>query len=169
MDLKLPPHVLQVSYEPDGHIFVAHEGNLRRRAVTSCRDALNGYQKGCCFYCSRACLIGEIDVDHFLPRALQTRGVAANLDGVWNLVLACVDCNRGVDGKFIGVPALQFLGRLHRRNEFFIGSHHPLCETLQAQSGETEGERRVFLNARWREARDLLPLWVPPQREEPQL
>jgi len=34
---------------------------------------------------------------------------------------------------------------LHRRNEYLIGSHHPLREALMTQIGRTEPDRRSFL------------------------
>lgn len=48
--------------------------SLRRKSITSCRDALNGYQKGSCFYCFApiSITLGDAllaDVDHFLPHA----------------------------------------------------------------------------------------------------
>lgn len=52
-----------------------------------------------------------------------------NLNGVWNLVLACPNCNRGANGKFAKVPSIKYLERLHKRNEFLISSHHPLRES----------------------------------------
>ena len=57
------------------------------------------------------------------------------INGVANLVLACTDCNRGVNGKFAHLPALPLLQRLHERNEYLITSHHPLRETLLVQTG----------------------------------
>ena len=66
---------------------------MRRRAITGSREALNGYQKGRCFYCGRDIEAGQADVDHFLPHAMLPFGVAANIDGIWNLVLACANCN----------------------------------------------------------------------------
>ena len=68
-----------------------------------------------------------------------------NLDGVWNLVLACQHCNRGTAGKFEQIPTLELLERLHARNNFFIDSHHPLRETLMAQTGKKEKDRISFL------------------------
>ena len=58
------------------------------------------------------------DVDHFFPHTLQPHMQDVNLDGVWNLVLACPDCNRGLEGKWAQVPAARYLERLHKRNEF---------------------------------------------------
>jgi hypothetical protein len=112
-----------------------------RVAVTSSRAALNGYQKGHCFYCFGAVQIeGGVDVDHFFPWSLRNIiGVLA--DGVWNLVLACPRCNPGPQGKFDLVPERLLLQRLHQRNEFLIGSHHPLRETLIAQTGVAVADR----------------------------
>ena len=122
----------------------------RRRSVTSSRSALNGYQKGRCFYChAELQLLGErmnTDVDHFFPHRLKQAGLGVNLDGVWNLVLACPSCNRGPKGKFDRIPSLQLLERLHQRNEYLIGSHHPLRETLMQQTGAQLAQRVGFLN-----------------------
>jgi hypothetical protein len=94
----------------------------RRVPITSCRDSLNGYQKGRCFYCYSSISVDDkcenlADVDHFFPWTLKNQ--LSNLNGVWNLVLACKDCNRGISGKFAQVPSIQLLERLHKRNEYF--------------------------------------------------
>lgn len=68
-----------------------------------------------------------------------------NLNGVWNLVLACPTCNRGRNAKFASIPATKYLERLHKRNEYLINSHHPLRETLLMQTGMTEEQRVHFL------------------------
>jgi len=124
----------------------------RRVPVTSARDALNGYQKGQCFYCYRdiSTIQGHpalADVDHLIPHALQRRQVVTGLDGVWNLVLACKDCNRGPGGKFDSMPNLNYLDRLAQRNDFLISSHHPLRETLMLQTGQTPAARTTFLQS----------------------
>jgi len=139
----------------------------RRRTVTSCRAALNGYQKGRCFYCFRevtieAGSIGLADVDHFIPHSLKRQHSQLTLDGVWNLVLACTECNRGRAGKSAQVPKLPLLERLHQRNEYLIGSHHPLRETLIQQTGRTTPERQQFLQNAWNSAKTvLLHEWMP--------
>jgi len=108
------------------------------------------------------------EVDHFLPHRLKGRGVADPIDGVWNLVLACRDCNRGAAGKSDLVPELPYLERLHRRNKFLIDSHHPLRETLMAQTGPGEHERRAFLAEAYRGAAELLiQRWKPRHEHEP--
>ncbi len=87
------------------------------------------------------------DVDHLFPRILQQLGFATNLDQVWNLVLACRACNRGASGKFDRPPAIRYVERLERRNEYLIVSHHPLRETLINETGLTSNDRRDFLRA----------------------
>ena len=121
----------------------------KRRPITAVRPALNGYQKGHCFYCfTPISIVGSdlsSDVDHFLPHTLMSRGLPFNLDSPWNLVLACSTCNRGAGGKFATLPHDRYLERLHHRNEFLIGSNHPLRETLMITTGNTEPARRAFL------------------------
>lgn len=121
-----------------------------RKAITSARPALNGYQKGSCFYCYAPIVIiaGDpalADIDHLFPLALETRGLTTNLNGVWNLVLACQTCNRGTNGKFDGTPHPDYVSRLNTRNEYLIGSSHPLRETLIKQTGKTAAARWIFL------------------------
>lgn len=139
--------------------------NTRRVAISSCRDSLNGYQKGRCFYCYASISLESgdenlADVDHFIPWA--ARGEVANINGVWNLVLACKSCNRGEKGKFMRVPSAKLLRRLRDRNEYFITSHLPLRETLIRQTGNTTARRDDFLAKIWNTARiTLLHEWEP--------
>jgi 5-methylcytosine-specific restriction endonuclease McrA len=159
-ELQLPARML-LQYNPTTEMLVTVSRSPRRTDVTACRDALNGYQKGKCFYCfediaidRRSVRLG--DVDHFVPWVLMPQLPGANVDGVWNLVLACRDCNRGVDGKSSRLPVKELLERLHTRNEFYIASHHPLRETLIAQTGATLQERISFLSTIYREAQCAL-------------
>jgi 5-methylcytosine-specific restriction endonuclease McrA len=139
------------------HSLIEHDRNteqltVRRREgrtnVTSARAALNGYQKGRCFYCFApiTTYAGDelADVDHFFPWSIR-RHLPGNVNGVWNLVLACPRCNRGEAGKHDLVPTRLLLERLHRRNEFLISSHHPLRETLMLQTGVDVRVRISFL------------------------
>ncbi len=125
----------------------------KRRPITEVRPALNGYQKGYCFYCFVPIVVtGGVgdersDVDHFLPHSLMARGMPVDLDQVWNLVLACQRCNRGEGGKFAEVPDTKYLPRLRRRNEYLIASHHPLRETLIAATGTNQRERNHHLSS----------------------
>ena len=190
-----------LSYDEETQQIMRND-NLRRRSVTSARGALNGYQKGHCFYCFDSIVVGKpkeeeglkpelvfsdepsqieyafvslddesdkepCDVDHFFPRVLSKEMHGINLDGVSNLVLSCKDCNRGVDGKFARIPEKKYLDRLYRRNEYLIISHHPLRDSLVAQTGGDSRERWHFLNEVDKRAVELLPgaRWSIEQRE----
>ena len=85
------------------------------------------------------------DVDHFFPHMLKQCDNNKPIDGVANLVLACRECNRGENGKFEKIPTPDLLERLFNRNEYLITSHHPLRETLIAQTGLTTANRQNFL------------------------
>ncbi|WP_291432027.1 HNH endonuclease [Deinococcus sp.] len=118
-----------------------------RVPLTPLRPALSGYQKGHCFYCyapidttsGAAC-----HVDHVFPWVLGYRLQNTDLNAVWNLVLACTDCNSGKGGK---LPAQRFVERLHRRNSYLIDSHHPLRAALIQDTGATPKARWAFLTS----------------------
>lgn len=173
--LDLPRHVLSVEYDPDGDFLIVQDRRLERRPITACRDALNGYQKGKCFYCFRDISIERFadnlaDVDHFFPHTLKPHGFGDSIDKVWNLVLACRVCNRGERGKFDRLPDSRLLGRLHQRNSFLIDSHHPLRNTLMTQTGQSEPERRRFLKESYKRATEILvQTWHPKDEDEPTL
>lgn len=148
-ELNLPKHLIQIDYKEETGEFFA-DNKLRRVPVTSARPSLNGYQKGRCFYCFRDVSIDQnhqdfADVDHFFPHDLRQCDATKPINGVANLVLACADCNRGSNGKFAKLPAIPFLERLYNRNEYLITSHHPLRETLIAQTGNSTEKRQQFL------------------------
>ena len=170
-ELGVSRALVAVDHNPQTETLFTLDRSRRRRSIAGAREALSGYQKGHCFYCSGSfSLLGPEppDVDHFFPHALRSAGFGGALDGVWNLVLACRHCNRGVGGKSDRVPALRLLERLSTRNEFLIASHHPLRETLIAQTGGNEAERRRFLNGLHREAvAVLIHEWTPSEMMEP--
>lgn len=160
--LGLNPVLLSVSYDKNSSLFFVKDHLRRRIDVTSSRDALNGYQKGRCLYCFQEISVLPTspilaDVDHFFPHTIlaQTK-LNDNLNGVWNLVLACRGCNRGEKGKSARVPQIKYLGRLFKRNNFLIDSHHPLRETLISQTGTTEISMRRFLQQQHTNAKRLL-------------
>ena len=171
-NLNLPRHVLTVLYDPMSHGLITFDKYHRRKSITGCRDALNGYQKGKCFYCFNNISIAPTttdlaDIDHFFPFKMNHlfRG---NLDQIWNLVLACKTCNRGEKGKSDNIPEKRFLERLHKRNNFLINSHHPLRETLVKQTGNKESDRRNFLQAMYNQSREsILHHWKPVCEHEP--
>ena len=148
-NLQLNPKVLQVQYDELHSLFYLEDDLMRRTDVTSVRNSLNGYQKGKCFYSFRDISVIEgsaylCEVDHFFPHANKRRHieVGANVDGVWNLVLADGGINREKSNR---IPDPKYLSRLYTRNEFFISSRHPLGETIANQTGHTPRQRQAFL------------------------
>ncbi len=168
--LNLSPHLVVAKHDEDAGLIYVNDDSARRINVTSCRDSMNGYQKGKCFYCFRDIKIDSADrdymadVDHFYPHILKAKqpDFPININGVWNLVLSCKECNRGRDGKFERIPDLTMLERLHTRNEYFIRSHHPLRETIINQTGATPEQRADFLNSM-----DSVSIASIPQRWKP--
>ncbi|MCG3864473.1 MULTISPECIES: HNH endonuclease domain-containing protein [unclassified Photobacterium] len=157
-------NLIAVEYDPKLKTLFTSERE-RRVDITSCRDSLNGYQKGRCFYCYDDISVDSgannlADVDHFLPWGANDH--VTNVNGVWNLVLACQCCNRGKEGKFAKVPSVDLLRRLHKRNEYFINSHLPLRETLIQQTGNNEQQRATFLQSQYTMAKQkLIHEWQP--------
>jgi 5-methylcytosine-specific restriction endonuclease McrA len=164
-----------------GHIAIEREGGVlevqtptRRVPLAGARVTVGAYQKGTCFYCAQEIGVpGEMavrgDVDHFIPWSLggTVYGGALNLDGVWNLVVSCRECNRGAGGKMAQLPSVRMLQHLHARNEFYILSHHPLREALIAQTGNSGSARAGFLQRVWSDARSHgIQVWEPQQRAE---
>ena len=167
-ELNISRNLLNVRYDDITRSFFT-DNAFRRKDITSARWALNGYQKGKCFYCYRDINVSndtdnECDIDHFFPHTLQRYMPDVNLDGVWNLVLTCPECNRGINGKFAKAPHIKYLARLHKRNEFLINSHHPLRETIIQQTGKTDVERRIFMrDIDQRAINFLIHRWETPQ------
>lgn len=165
-ELGIGRNLLRIDYDSKTEQLFSVDRLLRRKAVTSSRSALNGYQKGKCFYCFGSIMEEgsgfDTDIDHFFPHALKQSGFGLSVDGIWNLVLSCRACNRGPNGKFARLPSIRLLARLHRRNEFLITSHHPLRETLIAQTGDEVAARIGFLDRFHNHALAvLLHVWEP--------
>ena len=149
ISLKINPFLLEVMNDGENGCLYIEDDKKKRQNITSSRDALNGYQKGKCFYCYKPISIEQgrensCDVDHFFPHLLKNFGFF-EVDQVWNLVLSCQDCNRGHGGKFEKIPYLEYLYALNKRNNFYIESHHPLRETIINQTGNSQEERIEFL------------------------
>ncbi|RDY27004.1 HNH endonuclease [Romboutsia weinsteinii] len=168
--LNINPSMLSVSYdESDNSLFINENSLGKRIDITSCRDALNGYQRGKCFYCGTAISVDPgsdnlCDVDHFIAHTVQSHiPEDLNINGVWNLVLSCKNCNRGTNGKFARLPVSDpYLEKLYNRNEYFILSHHPLRETLINQTGKSPGCRLSFIKTMYSLGLQyLLATWNP--------
>ena len=165
-NLNISPNLLEVKYDKEGAMFFIESNFMKRKDVTSVKDALNGYQKGKCFYSFKDISISPnskniCDVDHFLPHSNKSihsiNGV--NINGVWNLVLADRSINRKKSAK---VPEKRFLIRLFNRNEFYINSKHPLAETIINQTGGTKEKRKTFLEKQYNLAiENSIQTWKP--------
>lgn len=175
-ELNISKGLISVEFDQDTKQLFTKDTKHRRIDITSSRGALNGYQKSRCFYCFTEISVASndvmlADVDHFFPHTLKPQVAIAgccrpvNVDGVWNLVLACFNCNRGIDGKAAKVPNIELLKRLHIRNEYLIGSHHPLRETLINQTGRNEKTRQQFLQKSFNFSKEhLIHVWQPRQQ-----
>lgn len=170
---------IKVEYDIDSGLLYIKKGMTPERYIhshnrinlTPVRKPLNGYQKGKCFYCFKKISIESnrldtCDVDHFIPLSIQYGSLSdLDLNGVWNLVLSCQDCNRGMsNGKFARVPHKTLLDRLHKRNEYLISSNHPLKETIILGTGTNNIKRGKFLEDIFEYASIIKkPEWVPAQ------
>jgi 5-methylcytosine-specific restriction endonuclease McrA len=165
-DLNMPTNLIKVKYDNERELFYTDKSN-KRIDVTPSKDALNGYQKGKCFFCFDYISVisnspNLCHVDHFFPHTLKDKPFDGYVDGVWNLVLACRSCNNGANGKFAKLPTINLLARLNKRNEFFCSSHHPLNETVRNQLGISAEDRRSKLNHYFNQAQDILiHTWEP--------
>lgn len=169
--LQLPLQLITIDHDPmNDDFFIQQTDRHKRIAITSSRPALNGYQKGKCFYCYSDISVisgsNELaDVDHFIPYSLSPY-LPFNLNGVWNLVLSCQTCNRGQGGKSAQLPHSSYLQRLHSRNEYLINSLHPLRETIINLTGATDQKRISFLTNIYQLSSDLTggSTWITEQK-----
>lgn len=134
------------SLSPNFLIYNKAEGNLvsvssnERTNLRSAVSVLLPYQHGNCFYCNKRLNTFAIssdsdfpDVDHFVAHSYFNRPDMnlVNPDSIWNLVIACKDCNRGQDGKFERIPSLKFQQKLINRNVLFTEEHrHSLKNSI---------------------------------------
>ena len=172
--LGISQNLLQIQVDDDKQIIFVPIDKVRRIEITSSRDALNGYQKGKCFYCFDKISVAPeaenlADVDHFFPHKLRILNLNRSTDNVYNLVLACQKCNRGAGGKFAQLPSPKLRDRLYIRNEYLIDSHHPLRRMLIQQTGESPIERFEFISAIYESAKAPLGFdqWEPEERGIP--
>ena len=171
-DLKLSSSIIAVGLDPKLETLIVNQNN-QRKDVTSSRNALNGYQRGKCFFCYDYISIRQNDpnvahVDHFFPYVLKRSGITSEtINGIWNLVLACPTCN-GAGEKGAKVPNINLVERLNRRNEYLIDSNHPLKETIILQTGKTKEIRSKFIDRVFAKAQTtLIHHWYPETKGDP--
>lgn len=171
-NLDLSPHLLEVKIDDDLQTLFLESRLMKRKNITLARASLNGYQKGKCFYSFQDISINPGDehlcaVDHFFPHVhkISMNEAGANVNGVWNLVLADQWVNLSKGAK---IPELKYLERLYKRNEFYIASRHPLGETIINQTGATSADRRRFLQKQYDLSVNLsIRKWSPLTESEP--
>lgn len=170
-ELSLPSSMLRVAYNLDTKNLDVLRNKFRRKNVTPARNSLSGYQKGKCFYCHKNLdLYAEpiqCHVDHLIPHTLQSlTNRNLNLNGIWNLVLACPECNGSAE-KWSYLPHIHFLELLERRNNYYIYSKHPLGETILLQTGNTQDKRHRFLQEMYSYASShILKIWEPERQAD---
>ena len=165
-NLKINPKMLEVEYDESQSLIFVERNLLKRVNITSVRDALNGYQKGKCFYSYQNISINKKEVntcavDHFLPHVNKEAhsNAGVNINGIWNLVLA--DKNINLE-KRARIPEDRFLQRLIDRNENYIKSNLPLAETIINQTGKTPKLREAFLKQQYKIAiNSSIHTWNP--------
>lgn len=171
-NIQINPNLLEVKIDNDLQTLFIENNFMRRVDITSAKASLNGYQKGKCFYSFQDISIISGDenlcaVDHFFPHVhkLNLNQSGANVNGVWNLVLAEKFVNIDKSAK---IPELKYLERLYKRNEFYIASKHPLGETIVNQTGSTPKERKDFLQKQYDLSVNLsIQKWQPKVELQP--
>ncbi|PVH24540.1 HNH endonuclease family protein [Sphingobacterium corticibacter] len=171
-NLDLNPNMLEVKIDEELQTLFLQNNLMRRKDISSARAALNGYQKGKCFYSFQDISINSKGgstcvIDHFFPHVhkLHLSESGANVNGIWNLVLADNNINLSKSAK---IPNLRYLERLHHRNEFYIASKHPLGETIINQTGKTVRERIAFLQKQYDLSLNLsVQKWTSPIELDP--
>jgi hypothetical protein len=165
--LRLNPALIHVEMDADSKILFLRNAESNRIDLSPSRPALNAYQKGKCFYCNKHISIEAAGtsgshVDHFLPFVLANHGLR-NVNGIWNLVLACKHCNLS---KLAQLPHIDLPQKIVERNDWYCRSRHPQNETIRAQTGETHVARLSFIKAKYKQASSLLGVdsnygWLP--------
>ncbi len=157
------PRLLDFSVDTNNEILVYRNNKNRRTSVTSLKPFLNLYQKGICFYCRTNIRIekgfeNSCEVDHYFPHKLKDFGIY-NVDQIWNLVLSCVNCNRG---KSLNIPVKEYIYDLDKRNNWYIESHRSIGPHIMKQTAYTRSLRKSYLNKFDEDAISYIPFrWKP--------
>lgn len=118
-----------------------------RKNLTNNIPFLQGYQGNTCFYCGEPVNMGDIHVDHVLPRQVLHH------DEIWNLVLSHSFCNEQKSDKLIGG---HYVRKLIARNENIVGSNHPWKKKIMSSLGSTPDARRSTLQRHYDTVRTIL-------------
>lgn len=134
---KLSPNFLVYDQATNEFVSVS---SVERTNLRSAVSVLLPYQHGSCFYCNKKINTSANsedsdfpDVDHFIAHSYFNRPDLSHInpDGIWNLVIACKECNRGTGGKFERLPALNYQSEIINRNVLFTEEHrHSLKNSI---------------------------------------
>jgi 5-methylcytosine-specific restriction endonuclease McrA len=103
-----------------------------------------------CFYCGRELKEGKIHVDHFIPWSFIKD------DNIWNLVLACPDCNLKKSDK---LPPDNYMENLIIRNGIFIEN-----SKLQRKGFTFYKEQKLRYIYYWAKYNGYNEIWMPGKR-----
>ncbi len=145
----------------------------RRTSLKGVVDVLLPYQKGRCFYCNKKMNRFEHkdhpdfpEGEHVFPRSLILNDpeVDLNPDAMWNVVVSCMNCNRGKDGKFTAPVSKSFYEKLKNRNILFVEEHehslrNSILFSLQAKNKQEVGVKMDRVNIHY----SYINGWAPKQ------
>lgn len=99
------------------HILTKIDESSKRNNLSYYRQILfDEFENHRCFYCGKRLDPDKVDVDHFVPWSFIKD------DNLWNLVLACPNCNRSKNDR---LPESRYLELLINRNsELLIHIEH---------------------------------------------
>ena len=166
---KLSPNFL--IYDQDKNVYSVREGQ-KRVNLRSAVNVLISYQHACCFYCNKNLNMNAKsdehdfpDVDHVIPFSAFKNDILSinyNSNAMWNLVIACKECNRGNNGKFNSPPDKLYFEKLIDRNILFTQEHrHSLKNTILMSLGASNHNQiRQKMNI-FKEYLNLITGWKP--------
>lgn len=166
---KLSPNLLV--FDADKNIYSISPGHERVN-LRSAVDVLLPYQHSRCFYCNKVMDpqanhsdYDFPDVEHTIPHSAFNRIEVfdeINPGGIWNLVVACHECNRGKYGKFNSPPHTRFFDKLISRNMLFTQEHrHSMKNTILLSMGARDYKEVKRKMAMFRPYIDLTVGWEP--------
>jgi 5-methylcytosine-specific restriction endonuclease McrA len=166
-----------LTYDESDRSFYTKTSDFRVN-LRSAVDTLRPYQRGFCFYCG--CPLAQEsenhhhpqfpDIDHFIPlsKIVQLGLVSVNPNGVWNLVIACRDCNRGNEGKSDQVPERSYFEKLLTRNEYFTEEHkHAMKFSVLQSLGVNNQKELRSIHVRIYKQFDAVSKWTPKRIWQP--
>ena len=90
-----------------------------------------------------------------------------NINGIWNLVVACRDCNLGTNGKFNQIASEKYYTKLLVRNLCALQEHgHALKSSIQlSMNVQTESALIAKHRQIYAALSSSLSKWDPPSME----